>query len=85
MTARPYYTLFCREPDGRWNPQFGDFSHAVVKDEARDTYARDYARSDRRIIRHPENEQYVVWRSLNPPEPEDSGSWALPDLPDPED
>lgn len=35
---RPYYTLAIRQ-EGRWSPQFGDYSRAVVAQEARDAYA----------------------------------------------
>lgn len=49
-TTPRYYTLLCREPDGQWYPQFGDFSRECVEQEANDTYARDYRRADRKII-----------------------------------
>jgi hypothetical protein len=46
---KPYYTLAIRE-EGRWAPQFGDYSRATVEQEARDTYARHRA-LDRKIIK----------------------------------
>lgn len=49
---RTYYTLFCLERDGKWYPQFGDFSRAVVTDESRDSYSREYKARDRKIVKH---------------------------------
>lgn len=45
---KPYWTLFIRE-DGRWSPQFGDYSKAVVVQEMRDSWD-EYQRRDRRIV-----------------------------------
>ena len=50
--ARTYYTLFCRENDGKWYPQFGDYVRSVVAQEAIDSYSRDYKAKDRQIIGH---------------------------------
>jgi hypothetical protein len=52
---RPYYTLAIRE-QGRWAPQFGDYSRATVEQEARDSYAHDHAGKriralDRKIVK----------------------------------
>jgi orotidine-5'-phosphate decarboxylase len=47
--ARPYFMLCVRE-DGRWSPQFGDYSRAVVAQEAVDSYS-DYPRVARKIVR----------------------------------
>lgn len=35
--ARKYYTLVVWDGDG-WQPQFGDYSRAVVKQERKDCY-----------------------------------------------
>lgn len=50
--ARTYYTLFCREGNGWWFPQFGDYSRAVVKQEEIDCYRDWYKAKDCQIIRH---------------------------------
>lgn len=50
--AKKYYTLFCQETDGQWYPQFGDYSRAVVAQEALDSYAVEYAAARRKIVRH---------------------------------
>jgi hypothetical protein len=52
--ARKYHTLLIREK-GKWSPQFGDYSLAVVKQEERDCYTRNaystrYFARDRMII-----------------------------------
>lgn len=45
-----YYTLYTREADGRFSPQFGDFIRADVEQERRDTYSDVKAR-DWRIVK----------------------------------
>lgn len=38
--SKPYYTL-CTLEDGKWWPQFGDYSFNSIRDEAIDSY-QDY-------------------------------------------
>ena len=51
--ARRYHTLVIRE-DGRWAPQFGDYSKADVQQEERDCYThfqgKRIPKTDRKII-----------------------------------
>jgi hypothetical protein len=58
--AGPYYMLFCREPDGSWHPQFGDYLRGTVMQEERDTYASSYAAADRRVRRLPDDSHGAV-------------------------
>lgn len=46
-----YYTLVTRDADGRWSPQFGDYSRSVVKDE-KEYYLEsyDYKKKDVKIL-----------------------------------
>jgi hypothetical protein len=73
---RTYYTLFCRDPDGVWSPQFGDYVRKVVRQEELDCYTRNsfggYAARDRKIIRHPDTPAalHQLQDTLNPPLPE---------------
>lgn len=45
-----YYTLYTRETDGRFGPQFGDYTRKDVEQERRDTYSDVKAR-DWRIVK----------------------------------
>lgn len=57
MTPRPYFTLATRD-DGKWSPQFGDYSRAVVAQESTDSYS-DYRRADKRIITSGDSEDAI--------------------------
>ena len=65
--TKAYFTLFCREKDGKWYPQFGDYSRSVVAEEAQDSYSREYKAKDRKIIKHNDtpNGQQVEQAKLN--------------------
>lgn len=66
---KTYYSLFCREPDGKWYVQFGDYVRSVVAQEAVDTYARDYKARDRKIVKHDDtNEALNAARAALPVE-----------------
>jgi hypothetical protein len=56
MNTRQYYTLFTRDEDGKWHPQFGDYSRSVVKDEAEDSYADEVCK----IVKHDDTGD-AVW------------------------
>ena len=45
-----YWTLICREKDGKWYPQFGGYTRKEVAAEEQSAYARDYKPLDRQII-----------------------------------
>ena len=51
---RKYWTLFTREDDAKWYPQFGDYSASCVNEE-RQSYRNEYAAKDLRIISHADN------------------------------
>lgn len=40
---KSYYTLVTRR-DGKWYPQFGDYSKAVVKQEQEDSYSDEFCK-----------------------------------------
>lgn len=47
--SRKYYTLATRT-DGRWGPEFGDYSRSVVVQEKADSYADQFKGKDMKII-----------------------------------
>ena len=48
---RTYFSLLVRFPDtGRWSPEFGDYTRAVVEEEMRDYRDHDYKARDLKII-----------------------------------
>jgi hypothetical protein len=47
---KTYFTLAVRE-DGRWAPQFGDYSRSVVAEELDDYLSRDVRRGDLKVVR----------------------------------
>ena len=75
----PYWMLFCREADGAWYAQFGAYTRKEVTAEERDTYAKEYKRKDRCIIRL-ENDDDSAMREaearLNPQLQHDEHVWA---------
>jgi thiamine pyrophosphokinase len=48
---RLYYTLFTREDDQTWYPQFGDFDRKAVKDEVAE-YRPEYSAKNIKIVKH---------------------------------
>lgn len=66
--GRPYYWLVCREPNGKWYPQFGDYTYSVVLNERRDTYQRDYSLRNIQILRGSDRQEWIQnWLKLNNP------------------
>lgn len=55
MNVANYYTLFTKEDDGKWYPQFGDYVRNVVIDEIA-SYRGDYKRKDIKIVKHYDND-----------------------------
>lgn len=47
--SKVYYTLFTREDDGKWYPQFGDYDRKTVIDEMRE-YRNEYKAKDIRVV-----------------------------------
>lgn len=39
--SRKYYTLLTKDVDGKWYPQFGDYSKKVVIEESRLGYRKE--------------------------------------------
>jgi len=58
---KPYYYLVCRENDGKWYPQFGDYSYAVVLQERRDTYQLPYGEYRLRDIQILRGQDDLAW------------------------
>jgi|TARA_B110000977_G_scaffold159447_1_gene203358 hypothetical protein len=48
---RLYYTLFTREDDQTWYPQFGDFDRETVKEEVAE-YRPEYSAKNIKIVKH---------------------------------
>lgn len=46
-----YHTLFTREDNGKWYPQFGDYVKRIVRDEI-ENYRGEYKRKDIKIVSH---------------------------------
>ena len=57
--TKSYFTLFCREENGIWSPQFGDYVRSVVSDEARDSYSQ-YKSKDRKIVKHEDDTDSIT-------------------------
>jgi hypothetical protein len=54
-----YWTLFCRDLDGKWSPQFGALTRGEVMQEAQDSYPQ-YAMKDRAIVgTHSADQVYI--------------------------
>jgi hypothetical protein len=64
--GRPYYWLVCRESDGKWYPQFGDYVYGVVLQERKDTYQREYSLRNIQILRGSDRTEWIQnWLKLN--------------------
>lgn len=63
--TKPYYMLFTCEKDGKWSPQFGDYTRSDVEEEDRNTYAKDYPRNKRKIVRLANDTQAAVKAAEN--------------------
>jgi len=76
---RNYYMLFCKEPDGSWFAQFGDYTKKSVQQEERDTYVKDYPKGNRLILKLEDDSDRAFREAeakLNPHKQHDEHMWS---------